>query len=50
MCICPHKTVLDHVDSEDKSSLECLQRGPKLGHPLRTLRMIKERRFLLMRE
>ena len=41
----PHKAVLDHVDSEDKLSLECLERGPKLGHPLRTLRMSKKGDF-----
>ena len=27
----PHKAVLDHVNSEDKSSLECLQRVSQFG-------------------
>ena len=31
----PHKAVLDHVNSEDKSSLECLQRGSQIGTPFK---------------
>ena len=31
----PYKAVLDHVNSEDKSSLECLQRGSQIGTPFK---------------
>ena len=46
----PRKTVLDHVNSEDKLSLERLQKGvPNWGPPLRALRTNKRKRFSLMR-
>ena len=41
----PHKVVLDHVDSEDKSSLECLQRGSQIGTPFKDTKNEKKKRF-----
>ena len=32
----PHKTIRDHVDPEDRLSLECLSRGGSKTDPLKT--------------
>ena len=45
----PHKAVLHHVNSEDKSSLECLQRGYQIGTPFNYTKNEQKKRFSLTR-